>query len=275
MVTNDRSRMNQARFDQAAENYFSPALSFFEILGERLIDSLGVSEGERLLDLGCGIGALTMPAASRVGTTGRVIGVDISTGMLRVARRRSREAGHNWTSYHEGDIAHLNLDEEFDYGVCGFVTQMFNDLTTVPRALVRHVRTGGKIGLSVWARGAWEPHGTVFREVLRSTRPDLLPKPGNIQKLQEPGVIESIMADSGISGVEIETIDLMHRLPDFDEYWHLITTLGARPVLEKMDEFEVAELRPKLQSAIAEVGDSDGSVTLSMAALFVRGEVWR
>ena len=35
--------------------------------------------------------------------------------------------------YYEGDIASLNLGEQFDYGVFGFVTQMFDDLTTVQR----------------------------------------------------------------------------------------------------------------------------------------------
>jgi ubiquinone/menaquinone biosynthesis C-methylase UbiE len=275
MSTDNRSRQNQARFDQAAENYFSSALSFFEVLGERLIESLGVSTGERVIDFGCGTGALTVPAAERVGSSGKVVGTDISAGMLRVASKRSQDAGHDWVEYHEGDIATTALDEEFDYGVCGFVTQMFNDLTTVPKTLARHVRPGGKIGLSVWAEGSWEPHTSFFREVLTGFRPDLVsnPKPGTIEKLQEPGVIESIMAQSGVSNVNIIHIDQPHRLPNFDEYWHLISTLGARPILEKMDDAEKSELKTYLKSAIGEISAPDGSVTLSMDALFVTGEV--
>ncbi len=187
MASSDRSLNNQARFNQVAWSYYSPALSFFEVFGERLIESLGVSIGESVIDLGCGTGALTLAAATRVGGTGRAVGVDISAGMLEVAARRSREAGHDWTTYHESDIVDLEFDEEFDYGVCGFVTQWFDNLTTVPRALVKHVRPNGKIGISIWGRGSWEPHRTVFAEVLSHIRPDLIPKPGNINRLENRG----------------------------------------------------------------------------------------
>lgn len=272
-ASDERTKTNQARFNQAAQNYFSPALSFFDTLGEKLIESLGVSEGDRVLDVGCGTGALTLPAAKRVGSSGRVVGADISAGMLDVARQRSDEAGQSWCSYLEADISTLKLEEQFDYGVCGFVTQMFDDLTTVPRTLARHVQPGGKIGLSIWGKGSWEPHTTVFNEVLVNIRPDLVPKSGSIDKLQQPGVIESITHQAGISEVEIETIDLPHRLPSFDDYRHLITTLGSRAVLEKLNESEISELMSQLEPAISETGDGDGSITLSMATLFVRGVV--
>ena len=275
MSPDNRSRQNQARFDEAAKNYFSPALSFFDVLGGRLIGSLGVSTGDRVIDFGCGTGALTVPAAERVGNSGEVVGTDISAGMLRVASKRSQDAGHDWVEYHEGDIASLELGGKFDYGVCGFVTQMFNDLTTVPKTLAKHVRPGGKIGLSVWAEGSWEPHTSFFREVLTGYRPDLVanPKPGSIEKLQEPGVIESIMAESGVSNVEVTLAKQPHRLPDFDEYWHLISTLGARPILEKMNDPDKAELKKYLNSAIGEISATDGGITLCMDALFVTGEV--
>jgi SAM-dependent methyltransferase len=79
------------------------------------------------------------------------------------------------TSYVQADISTLELTEHFDVGVCGFVMQMFDDLTTLPRALARHVRPGGRVALSVWAEGAWEPHTTAMKTVLAGMRPDLIP----------------------------------------------------------------------------------------------------
>lgn len=269
----ERSLQNQARFDEAAKNYASPQLSFFDRLGERLINELSVSEGASVLDIGCGTGAITIPASQTVGSNGRVVGTDISSGMLDVAKRRSHELGHTWTSYIEGDLASLELEPDFDFGTCGFVMQMFNDLTTVPKALARQIKSGGKIGLSVWAKGSWEPHNTVFSQVMGTIKPQPKPVLGNIDKLQEPGVVESLMAESGFRNVQVERAALPHRLGDFDEYWNLCTTLGARVALEKLSDSERAEVRRSLQSAIGNVAASDGSITLCMDAMFLFGEV--
>lgn len=273
MALNDRSRQNQARFNQAAENYFSPALSFFDTLGERLITDLGVSTGSSVLDIGCGTGALTIPAGARTGPTGRVVGTDISPAMLEVAGRRSKEAGHTWASYLERDIAALDLNPDFEYAVCGFVMQMFDDLTTVPKALARHVKPGGKVGLSVWAKDAWEPHNTVFAKVMNKIKPQPKPVGGNIDKLQEPGVLESLMTESGLKNVQIVMAVQSHRLTGFDEYWNLITTLGARVALEKLTDDQRNEVRIQLEPAILNATGSDDGITLSMDALFAFGEV--
>ncbi len=273
MTSENRSQINRERFDQAARNYFSPTLSFFEDHGAGLIAFMGVLSGSHVLDIGCGAGALTMPAAEIVGSSGKVVGTDISSGMLNVARSRAEEADFSWAEFQEANIESLELDEDFEFAVCGFVMQMFTDLTTVPRALGRHVSKEGKVGLSVWANGAWEPHTSVFRDVLRSVRPDLVPAPGNIENLQQPGRLESIMDEAGLTDLDIRTQKLPHRLEDFEKYWELITTVGSRAVLEKMTGSEVIEVRKRLEPAISRVSDKDGSLTVSMAAIYASGRL--
>src|SRR5262249_56236809 len=58
-----------------------------------LLARLRIGGGERVLEIGCGTGALTLPLASALGEGGRVVGVDISEPMLSVARRRGAERG--------------------------------------------------------------------------------------------------------------------------------------------------------------------------------------
>src|SRR5436305_1697724 len=63
-------------------------------LGLRGIEQLALSEGESVLDVGCGCGATTFELARRVGAPGQVTAVDISKPMLDVARRAADEAEH-------------------------------------------------------------------------------------------------------------------------------------------------------------------------------------
>ena len=71
----------------AAEIYERTAARY--ILGpwaSGLVDLVGVKEGERVLDLACGTGAVARVAAERVGASGRVTGLDLNAGMIAVAR---------------------------------------------------------------------------------------------------------------------------------------------------------------------------------------------
>lgn len=58
-----------------------------------LIERAGIEPGMRVLDAGCGPGRLTLPAARRVGPSGRVLALDLQPRMLQMLERRVREAG--------------------------------------------------------------------------------------------------------------------------------------------------------------------------------------
>lgn len=61
-----------------------------EGIGRRVLEASGASSGESVMDVGCGCGTSTLELARRVGTEGRVVGVDVSEVMLARARARAR-----------------------------------------------------------------------------------------------------------------------------------------------------------------------------------------
>lgn len=70
------------------ENPFTEGIS-----GEAILDQLGIEPGMRVLDVGCGPGRLSVPAAKRVGSAGEVVAVDIQPEMLRRAQVKAAAAG--------------------------------------------------------------------------------------------------------------------------------------------------------------------------------------
>lgn len=73
-------------FDSIAEDHDRSGIDFFVPFAQALVDAVDPQIGDRCLDLGCGPGTATAMVAERVGPTGRVTGVDVSTGMLERAR---------------------------------------------------------------------------------------------------------------------------------------------------------------------------------------------
>jgi len=110
---------------------------------------LNIAAGERVLDVGCGSGAVTREIARRVGSTGLAVGLDRSPALLTVARELAHEArlgAH--VEFHEGDALRLPFpNRSFDAAVCVTV------LSHVPKGeaaipeLVRVLRSGGRLGV--------------------------------------------------------------------------------------------------------------------------------
>ena len=74
--------------------------------------SLGeLRSGERVVDVGCGAGIDSLVAAKKVGTEGRVIGVDMTPSMLEKARRAAEEAGLESVEFREGYAEALPVDD--------------------------------------------------------------------------------------------------------------------------------------------------------------------
>ena len=78
--------------------------------GAKLIQELPVSGTERILDLGCGDGALTSQLAALVTPHGSVVGIDASHGMIETAKAYQTEN----LSFDVRDINELNFENEFD-----------------------------------------------------------------------------------------------------------------------------------------------------------------
>ena len=94
-MTERRTARNQTRsfYDRISRGYDLIADSSEHAIRERGIRALGLSQGQRVLEIGYGTGHGLLSLADAVGKTGQVHGVDISSGMTAVARARIGSAG--------------------------------------------------------------------------------------------------------------------------------------------------------------------------------------
>lgn len=128
------------------ERFFVPAIG--RPLAYALVRAAALHTGERVLDVGCGTGVVARLAAERVGSGGAVVGLDVSPGMLAVARSTTPpESGIEW---YEGSAESMPLPSgAFDVVLCQMSLQFVADRLQSLREMLRVLTSGGRVVLNV------------------------------------------------------------------------------------------------------------------------------
>lgn len=130
-----------------------------------LVERIPAAPGDKVLDVACGTGAISLALARRYGCS--VVGLDQSAEMLEAGRRRVDEAGlAGRIRMEEGSAEALPYDDaSFDHVTSGYLLRYVADPAATLRGLARVVRPGGRIAAldfgvppGPWARTAWRAY---------------------------------------------------------------------------------------------------------------------
>lgn len=168
----------------------------------RLVECVDLRSGQKVLDLATGTGMVAIEAGKKVGSLGKVIGVDISSGLLAVAQNKIDTAQLNKNIILQlADIETLDFaNNSFDCILCCSALPL---LTNVPEDLRRwhsFLKPEGKIGLCVFASTAFI-HGVVLQKVARNYGINIIMS----DFTGTPDKCHSLLSDAGYRNIEIIT----------------------------------------------------------------------
>lgn len=109
----------------------------------RLIQESGLRPGMRVLDIGCGVGDVSMLVADAVGASGAVLGIDLEERAIETARTRAEEAGYRQIEFVVGTDKDLERYAPFDAAIGRYVLVHQPDPTVMIRRAATAVKRGG------------------------------------------------------------------------------------------------------------------------------------
>jgi SAM-dependent methyltransferase len=218
---------------------------------ERLLTTAAVRPGDRVLDVGCGTGQVTIDVA-RVATAGSALGVDLSAAMLDVARHRAEADGLRNVAFDQVDAqVHPFGAAAFDLAVSRTGAMFFGDPVAAFTNIARALRPGGRLVLVTWqspARNEW------FREITTALAAGRQPPappagaPGPFS-LSDPERIRDVLGASGYRDVACEGTSADMWFGDDGEgaYGFVLGLLGW--MLEGLPDADRARARTALRAS--------------------------
>ena len=169
--------------------------------GEALVQTLGITKGLKVLDLGCGDGTTALPEA-KLGAD--VLGVDVATNLVEAGNRRAAEQGLTNLKFQEGDASNLEKlpDKSFDLVVSIFGAMFAPKPFDVAKEMVRVTRPGGRIVM-----GNWIPNDpTLVAQILKISSNYTPPPPEGFVSPMTWGVESNVIERFAAAGVPAENI---------------------------------------------------------------------
>ena len=196
-----------------------------------LVGTAAIRAGEHVLDVACGTGAVARLAAERVGAAGQVTGLDLSAGMLAVARSLPPPAGPAIT-WVEGNAVAMNFaDKIFDVVLCQQGLQFFSDKLAALREMRRVLTPGGRLILSVWkSKGIYNTAvGNALERYAGAEVAALFCASRDVPNAEE---LRRLILDAGFRCVNVRPAAMTMRLPSVAEFTlcHLASTPVASAV---------------------------------------------
>jgi SAM-dependent methyltransferase len=239
--------------------------SFSWPLALRMAAVAEIGSGHRVLDVGCGIGDPTLQVAVLVGPHGRVVGLDISEGMIAIARERAAALGLGHAEFRVEDVTTTALpDAGFDAVLGRWSLIYLEDVARVLERLRVALVPGGRIAITAWAPPEANPWFAIPQEAMGRVRPvpPLDPGKPGVFHLSTDGALARALVGAGFQTVGQERVVLSQLAQDGAEFWRMMTDTGG-----------------PLASFVADLGPAEvGQVAADVAARLERyraGDVLR
>jgi ubiquinone/menaquinone biosynthesis C-methylase UbiE len=238
--------------------------------GEAALAANPPREGDRVLDIGCGLGDTTVRLAGLAGAGGHAHGVDVAERMIDVAIEEAAEAGIENVSFAACDVEVTKFERSFEYAFSRMGTMFFAN----PVAALRNVREalvpGGLLNMVVWRRKLdnefMHRAELVVAEYLEEPEEYDVPRcgPGPFS-MANADTVSDVLKQAGYEDIRLARQDLPYKIGnDLEHAVAFNMSLGPAAEVLRMWGERVDDIRPKiaadLRAALADYVVDGGAV---------------
>jgi SAM-dependent methyltransferase len=234
---------------------------------QRLIELSGMQPGDRVLDAGTGTGFAGLAAARLVGPAGTVVGVDLSPGMLAVARESAAQAGLTNFDAVEADATALPqfADGSFDV-VTSATSLLYMPAAEALREWARLLRPGGLLALSTM-RAGFPFGGRLFRESAAAfgiTLADPCEPLGSAESCRR------LLTGAGLQVLDILSEPVLFTAGDLSRAWESNLRSPVNTAVQDLPPGELRAIQRRYEDSLRRATETDHDALRRSEMLYVR-----
>jgi SAM-dependent methyltransferase len=244
-------------------------------LAPLFLDFSGIADSEKIVDVGCGTGALTFAIADRANIT-EIQAIDYEEQFVDALREQNSDPR---IVAQRGDATELPFnDRQFDRALSLLVLHFVSDAPKAIAEMKRVVRPGGFVAAAVWDLFGGMPSQRIFWDTLCAIEPNADERRGmaSFRPMTSPGDMKSAFGDAGLTDLHEAMLPIRMDFADFDDYWQpLIHGQGTLAALLASLPAAVSDRAMERTRAAYLCARPDGPRSFVSVAWAVRGRVPR
>jgi ubiquinone/menaquinone biosynthesis C-methylase UbiE len=232
--------------------------------------------GERVVDVGCGLGDTTQRIAELVGPSGTALGVDASPRFIETASREAQAAGIANAHFAVADVETTAFEDRFDMAFSRMGTMFFANPVAAMRNVCRALEPGGRLAMVVWRNredNEWVHRAQVITERF-VTRPEEYDEPTcgpGPFSMANADTTSGILTSAGFEQISLRRCDLPIQIGrDLDEAVDLVMSLGPAGEILRL----AGERATHLQEPVAQALRDDMAQWVGSEGVIAPASTW-
>ena len=246
----EQQKASWNRFAAGWKKWDPVTMEFLQPMKEAIINYLQPQDGQKILDIAAGTGEPALSIAASI-KNGVVTITDISEEMMEIAREKAiaKELSNIETVI--CDASDLPFENgSFDAVSCRFGFMFFPDIQLAANEIYRVLKPGGRFATTVWnfpEKNFWVTAimGTIMRLMEIPPPPPEVP---GMFRCCKPGRMRDILEKAGFNDIEEREVLSTLKTESVDEYWEMMTEIGASVVaaLSQADESMQSKIKEEV-----------------------------
>lgn len=224
---------------------------------KRLLKKSNIQKAEKVLDISCGTGLITLPIAKTIGEKGEIVAIDLSEGMLEKAAEEANKNGFSNISFKHMDAEDLDLsDDSFDIAINSLGLMYYPNPDQAIQEMYRVVKPGGRATALVWGRRNACGWAELFPIIDRRVESDVCPL---FFQLGTGDTLQKTFKEAGFKDINAERFDMALHF-DSDEQAIIAAFQGGAVALayRKFDQHTKEEAHAEYIESIQPYSNGSG-----------------
>jgi ubiquinone/menaquinone biosynthesis C-methylase UbiE len=200
-----------------------------------------LEKDSKILDLGCGTGAIVNDLSSKIGSNGLVVGIDSSITAIKIAKKQNSKKN---VTFVNSDAETFHFKEKFDLVTCQYALFFFPNSQKALRNAKKFMKCKATLAVTVHGQKENVPFFGVILDAVIQFIPDYIP-PGtpDLDRFGTKKALKDEVSKAGFTNIKVREYNFKYSPGSLDDYWNNYLKYLARPLKEKLNSLSAKQRR--------------------------------